>query len=86
MNQRRWKCRENHPAPQFSVKVGTVMEDSPIGLDKWLMAMWQIVNCKNGISSHEVHRAIGITQRSAWFLDHRIRFALGPTPGDKLSG
>jgi transposase-like protein len=85
-NQRRWKCRENHPAPQFSVKVGTVMEDSPIGLDKWLCAMWQIVNCKNGISSYEVHRAIGITQKSAWFLDHRIRFALGLAPGNKLSG
>lgn len=80
-NQRRWKCRQKHPLQQFSVKVGTVMEDSPIGLDKWLMAMWQIVNCKNGISSYEVHRAIGITQKSAWFLDHRIRFALGMTPG-----
>ncbi len=52
------------------------MEDSPIGLDKWLMAMWLIVNCKNGISSYEVHRALGITQKSAWFLDHRIRLAL----------
>ncbi len=85
-NQRRWKCRQKHPLQQFSVKVGTVMEDSPIGLDKWLMAMWQIVNCKNGISSYEVHRAIGITQKSAWFLDHRIRFALGMGPGNKLSG
>jgi transposase-like protein len=85
-NQRRWKCREKHERPQFSVKVGTVMEDSPIGLDKWLAAMWQIVNCKNGISSYEVHRAIGITQKSAWFLDHRIRFALGLGPGNKFSG
>ena len=85
-NQRRWKCRETHPKQQFSVKVGTVMEDSPIGLDKWLAAMWQIVNCKNGISSYEVHRAIGITQKSAWFLDHRIRFALGMGTGNKLSG
>jgi transposase-like protein len=85
-NQRRWKCRQKHPLRQFSVKVGTVMEDSPIGLDKWLMAMWQVVNCKNGISSYEVHRAIGITQKSAWFLDHRIRFALGMGPGNKLSG
>ena len=84
-NQRRWKCRENHPAPQFSVKVGTIFEDSAISLDKWLTAMWQIVNCKN-ISSYEVHRAIGITQKSAWFLDHRIRFALGLAPGNKLSG
>jgi transposase-like protein len=85
-NQRRWKCRQNHERPQFSVKVGTVMEDSPIGLDKWLMAMWQIVNCKNGISSYEVHRAIGITQKSAWFLDHRIRFALGLGTTNKFSG
>ena len=85
-NQRRWKCRENHPAPQFSVKVGTVMEDSPIGLDKWLCAMWQIVNCKNGISSYEVHRAIGITQKSAWFMDHRIRHALTLGTINKLSG
>ena len=72
----RWHCREKHDAPQFTLKTGTIMEDSPIGLDKWLMAMWQIVNCKNGISSYEVHRAIGITQKSAWFLDHRIRLAL----------
>ncbi len=62
------------------------MEDSPIGLDKWLAAMWQIVNCKNGISSCEVHRAIGVTQKSAWFMDHRIRFALGMDSGEKLSG
>src|SRR4029077_19700748 len=82
-NQRRWKCRHGHDRPQFSVKVGTVMEDSPIPLSKWLMAMWQIVNCKNGISSYEVHRAIGITQKSAWFLDHRIRFALGMTSESK---
>jgi hypothetical protein len=85
-NQRRWKCREKHERPQFSVKVGTVMEDSPIGLDKWLTAMWQIVNCKNGISSYGVHRAIGVTQKTAWFLDRRIRFALGLAPGNKLSG
>ena len=85
-NQRRWKCRNQHPQRQFSVKVGTVMEDSPIGLDKWLTAMWQIVNCKNGISSYEVHRAIGVTQKTAWFLDHRIRFALGLEDAGKLSG
>jgi transposase-like protein len=82
----RWQCREGHDSPQFTLKTGTVMEDSPIGLDKWLTAMWQIVNSKNGISSCEVHRAIGITQKSAWFLDHRIRFALGMGPGAKLSG
>jgi transposase-like protein len=85
-NQRRWKCRQNHPLQQFSVKNGTIMEDSPIGLDKWLMAMWQIVNSKNGISSYEVHRAIGVTQKTAWFLDHRIRFALGIGQGEKMTG
>ncbi len=72
----RWHCREKHKAPQFTLKTGTIMEDSPISLDKWMMAMWQIVNCRNGISSYEVHRAIGISQKSAWFLDHRIRYAL----------
>jgi len=83
---KRWQCSARHPKRQFSIKVGTIMEDSPIGLDKWLMAMWQIVNRKNGISSYEVHRAFGITQKSAWFMDHRIRFALGMTPGNRLSG
>ena len=82
----RWHCREKHSAPQFTLKTGTIMEDSPIGLDKWLAAMWQIVNCKNGISSYEVHRAIGITQKSAWFLDHRIRLALTMGTINKLSG
>jgi hypothetical protein len=68
----RWHCR--------------AMEDSPVGLDKWMAAMWQIVNCKNGISSYEVHRAIGVTQKTAWFMDHRIRFMLGMGPGEKMSG
>jgi transposase-like protein len=73
----RWHCREKHGAPQFTLKTGTVMEDSPIGLDKWLMAMWMVVNCKNGVSSYEIHRALGVTQKTAWFLDHRIRLMLG---------
>jgi transposase-like protein len=85
-NYNRWHCRAKHEAPQFTLKTGTIMEDSPIGLDKWLMAMWQIVNCKNGISSYEVHRAIGITQKSAWFLDHRIRLAFSEGSLDKASG
>src|SRR5579863_8135815 len=80
----RWHCREKHDAPQFTLKTGTIMEDSPIGLDKWMMAMWQIVNCKNGISSYEVHRAIGVTQKTAWFLDHRIRFALHEGSFEKM--
>src|SRR5437667_10712534 len=82
----RWHCREKHDAPQFTLKTGSIMEDSPIPIGKWLTAMWQIVNCKNGISSYEVHRAIGITQKSAWFMDHRIRLALGMQPSGKLSG
>jgi transposase-like protein len=74
--QRRWKCYSKHPKPQFTLKTGTIFEDSPLGLDKWLAAVWLIVNCKNGISSYEVHRDLGVTQKTAWFMDHRIRFAL----------
>ena len=73
----RWECREKHESRQFTLKTGTVMEDSPVGLDKWLMAMWMVVNCKNGVSSYEIHRALGVTQKTAWFLDHRIRLMLG---------
>src|ERR1700680_4705612 len=82
----RWHCRAKHDAPQFTLKTGTPMEDSPIGLDKWLTAMWQVVNCKNGVSSCEIARAIGITQKSAWFMDHRIRCMLGLESPNKLSG
>jgi transposase-like protein len=83
----RWVCNEKHPQRQFTLKTGTIFEDSPLPLSKWLTAMWQIVNCKNGISSWEVHRAIGITQKSAWFMDHRIRLALGMGHSkQKLSG
>ena len=82
----RWQCSSKHDARQFTAKTGTIMEDSPIGLDKWLMAMWLIVNCKNGISSYEIHRAIGISQKSAWFLDHRIRLALTEGSIEKLTG
>jgi transposase-like protein len=82
----RWECREKHDAKQFTLKTGTVMEDSPITVDKWLSAMWQIANCKNGISSYEVHRAIGITQKSAWFMDHRIRMAFHGSLHEQFSG
>jgi transposase-like protein len=74
--RRLWECKTKHPKRQFSVKVGTIFEDSPIGLDKWLAAIWMLANCKNGISSYEVHRALGITQKSAWFMLHRIRLAM----------
>src|ERR1700688_5052602 len=82
----RYKCYGKHPKSQFSLKVGTIFEDSPIPLDKWLCAMWLIVNCKNGISSCEVARDLGISQKSAWFMDHRIRFALYSGSFEKLSG
>jgi transposase-like protein len=75
-NQGRWQCSSHHTKRQFSAKVGTIMEDSPIGLDKWLVAMWLIVNCKNGISSCEIARALGVTQKTAWFMDHRIRLSM----------
>jgi len=82
----RWHCREKHQSPQFTIKTGTLMEDSPIGLDKWLTAIWMIVNCKNGVSSYEIHRALGVTQKTAWFLDHRIRLMLEDEYRNTLSG
>jgi len=84
--RRKWKCMNKACHKQFSVKVGTVMEDSPIGLDKWLAAVWMITNDKNGISSYEIHRALDITQKSAWFLLHRIRLAMQTGTFEKLSG
>src|SRR5260370_3689601 len=84
--QRRWKCYSKHPRPQFSVKVGTIFEDSPLGLDKWLSAVWLIANCKNGISSYEIHRGLGVTQKTAWFMMHRIRLAMHTGTFEKLSG
>ena len=74
--QKRYKCYQKHPRAQFSLKVGTVFEDSPIGLEKWLPALWLLVNCKNGISSYELARALGVTQKSAWFMLARLRLAL----------
>jgi len=82
--RRLWKCRACKK--QFSVKVGSLMEDSPIGLDKWLAGIWLIANAKNGISSYEIHRSLGITQKSAWFLLHRIRKAMQDGSLGKLIG
>jgi transposase-like protein len=86
--RRIWRCKgQKHTQQQFSVKVGTIMEDSPLGLDKWLVAIWLITNAKNGISSYELHRALGITQKTAWFLLHRIRLAhQDDVTGGKLGG
>lgn len=83
---RRWKCHNKHPRQQFSIKVGTIFEDSPIGLGKWLPAVWMLVNDKNGISSYEVARALGVTQKTAWFMLHRIRLAMEDGGLDKLRG
>jgi transposase-like protein len=72
----RWQCASHHERRQFTLKTGTIFEDSPLGLDKWLTAVWMITSCKNGVSSYEIHRAIGVTQKTAWFMEHRIRLAM----------
>jgi transposase-like protein len=74
--RRVWTCEDCEKRQQFSAKVGTIMEDSPLPLDKWLTAIRLISTAKNGISSYEIHRALGVTQKTAWFLGHRIRLAL----------
>ena len=81
-----WKCRAKECRKKFSVKVGTIFEDSPLGLDKWLPAMWIVVNAKNGVSSWEIHRSLGVTQKTAWFMDHRIRLAMQTGSLDKFEG
>jgi transposase-like protein len=91
----RWQCASHH-APkvegekamprQFTLKTGTIFEESPIALDKWLATMWQLVNCKNGVSSYEIGKAIGVSQKSAWFMLHRLREVMSDSEGDKLSG
>ncbi len=81
-----WRCRNRECKRQFSVKVGTIFEDSPIGLDKWLPAVWMLVNAKNGVSSYEISRAVGVTQKTAWFMLHRIRLAMKAGGFDKLTG
>lgn len=85
-NARLWKCYAKHPRQKFSLKVGTIFEDSPLGLDKWMMAMWLIANCKNGVSSCEVARDLGITQKSAWHMLQRIRLAMRVGSFEKLGG
>jgi transposase-like protein len=79
-----WKCLDCKK--QFSVKVGTIFEDSPIGLDKWLCAMWMLANCKNGVSSYEIGRALEVTQKTAWFMLHRIRYAQHTGSINKMTG
>lgn len=85
--RRVWQCSSHHAKRQFSVKVGTIFEDSAIGLDKWLTATWMLTNCKNGISSYEVARDLAVTQKTAWFMLHRIRLALQDESfGSKFGG
>ena len=84
--QRRFKCYGKHPKAQFSLKVGTIFEDSAIGLEKWLPALWLLTNCKNGISSYELARALGVTQKTAWFMLSRLRLALQSEHGGKMGG
>jgi transposase-like protein len=83
-NQKRWKCRGCKK--QFSVKVGTIFHDSPLGLDKWMVAMWMLANCRNGVSSCELARTVGITQKSAWHMLHRIREVMTDKTSTKLGG
>ncbi len=84
--QRRYKCYGKHPKAQFSLKVGTIFEDSALGFEKWLPALWLLTNCKNGISSYELARSLGTTQKSAWFMLSRLRLALQGENGGKMSG
>lgn len=85
--RRVWQCKTRHFKCQFSVKVGTIFEDSALPLDKWLIAMWMVANCKNGVSSWEIHRSLGITQKCAWHMMHRIRLAMQDDySGGKLNG
>jgi transposase-like protein len=86
-DRRTWKCGSHHPKREFSIKIGTVMEDSAIPLDKWMTATWLVTNCKNGVSSYEIARDVKVTQKSAWFMLHRIRLAMQDDFfGSKLNG
>ena len=85
-NQWRWYCVNKHPKRQFSAKVGTIMEDSPISLSKWLPAIWLLTNCKNGVSSYEIARDLDVTQTTAWFMMHRIRKAMQTGTFEKKMG
>jgi hypothetical protein len=81
-----YRCYGDHPKQKFSLKIGTVFEDSPIPLEKWLPAVWLVVNCKNGISSYELGKDLGVTQKSAWFMLHRIRLAVQSKSFVKIGG
>lgn len=82
----RWECKTRHPKRTFTLKTGTIFEDSALGLDKWLPAVWMIANMKNGVSSHELARSLGVTQKTAWFMLQRIRLAMQGDTGGKVGG
>ena len=84
--RRVWQCKTRHAGSQFSIKVGTIFEDSALPVDKWLMAMWMVANCRNGISSHEIARTVGVTQKSGWHMLHRIRLAMREDNGIQTMG
>src|SRR5208283_2580969 len=86
VTRRLWECKEKHSRRQFSAKVGTIFEDSPIDLGKSFAAIWMVANCKNGISSYETARALGVTQKTAWFMNHRIRLAMQTGSFEKMAG
>lgn len=85
-NQNKWQCGSHHSRRTFTLKTNSIMEDSPLGLDVWLAALWMLSNCKNGISSYEISRALGISQKSSWHVLHRVRLAQQTKDGGKLSG
>jgi len=82
-----WECKTRHPKRTFTLKTGTIFEDSPLGMEKWLPVLWLVANCKNGVSSYEIQRAVGVTQKTAWFMLQRIRLAIQDEDhGGKLGG
>jgi len=82
--RRIWFCKQCKK--QFTVKLKTIFEDSPVGLDKWMIAVWMLVNCKNGISSHELARSLRVTQKTAWFMLQRLRQAIDESPRHEATG
>ena len=84
--RRVWECREDHKGKRFSLKTNTVMEESPLPLSTWLIAIWLEANAKNSISSYEVMRSLGVTQKTGWFMQQRIRLAMQNGSLEKLSG
>jgi transposase-like protein len=85
-SQKKWQCKSGHSKRQFTAKVGTIFEDSPLGLEKWLPAVWLIATAKNGVSSCEIARSLDVTQKTAWFMLHRIRKAMANGSMMKIGG